>query len=415
MRSAILQTLSTVNFINWTDNNPVKAAAAFANQKNYWSTFSKIFNSDFLKQRRSGLKMDVNEAALASAMSGKKNKAKAALAYLLKLGFKPTQIADSFAIAAGGATFLINRTKTYIKQGMSKAEAETQAFEDFTARANESQQSSDPSLISKQQASILGRFILAFQNTPMQYARLMKKAGVDLIKGRGDWKTNVSRIVYYGAVQNIIFASLQSALFALAFSGDDEDEELKDKKLDRLTGTVVDSLLRGTGIYGAVLATAKNIAIEFWKQDQKGWKADHAYTLLQFANISPPIGSKFRKLYSATQTRKFNKELMQEMGVTIDNPMLPAIGTGVEAFTNIPLGRSIQKINNAREALNEENEMWQRIALMLGWNTWDLGVKNLKIEELKRKSKIKKKRIASSKRKTKSNSSRSKKSINRKR
>ena len=415
MRSALLQTLSTINFINWSDNNPVKAAAAFANQKNYWATFSKIFNSDFLKQRRSGLKMDVNEAALANAMAGKTNKAKAALAYILKLGFTPTQIADSFAIAAGGATFLINRTKTYIKQGMSRADAEAQAFEDFTSRANESQQSSDPSLISKQQASILGRFILAFQNTPMQYARLMKKAGVDLIKGRGDWKTNVSRIVYYGAIQNIIFASLQSALFALAFAGDDDDnEELKDKKIERLGNTVVDSLLRGTGIYGAVIATAKNIAIEFWKQDQKGYKADHAYTLLAFANISPPIGSKMRKLYSATQTRKFNKEIMESMGVTINNPILPAVGTGVEAFTNIPLGRVITKVNNAKEALNEENAIWQRMALIMGWNTWDVGVKNLKVEEARRINKVRKKNIAASKRGSKGKS-KNRNKINRKR
>tara|TARA_R110002050_G_scaffold209634_3_gene345632 strand:+ start:2663 stop:11581 length:8919 start_codon:yes stop_codon:yes gene_type:complete len=404
MRSALLQTLSTINFINWSDNNPVKAAAAFANQKNYWATFSKIFNSDFLKQRRSGLKMDVNEAALANAMAGKTNKAKAALAYILKLGFTPTQIADSFAIAAGGATFLINRTNTYLKKGMNRADAEAQAFEDFTSRANESQQSSDPSLISKQQASILGRFILAFQNTPMQYARLMKKAGVDLIKGRGDWKTNVSRIVYYGAVQNIIFASLQSALFALAFAGDDEDEELKDKKIERLGNTVVDSLLRGTGIYGAVLATAKNIMLEFWKQDQKGYRADHAYTLLAFANISPPIGSKMRKLYSATQTRKFNKEIMDTMGVDINNPMLPAVSTGIEAFTNIPLGRIVTKVNNAQAALNEENAMWQRMALIMGWNTWDVGVKNLEVEEARRVNKIKKKRISAAKRKSKSKS-----------
>ena len=395
MRSAVLQLMSTVNFINWSDNNPVKAAAAFANQKLYWSTFMKIFNSDFLLERRSGLKMDVNEAQLASALNGKKNKAKALLALLLKKGFTPTQIADSFAIAAGGATFLINRTKTYLKKGMSQAQAEAQAFEDFTARSNESQQSSDPSLISKQQASILGRFILAFQNTPMQYARLMKKAGVDLIKGRGDWKTNVSRIIYYGAVQNIIFAGLQSAMFALAF--DDADEEEVAKKTDRLVNTVVDSLLRGTGIYGAVLATAKNIMLEFYKQDEKGWKADHAYTLLQFANISPPIGSKMRKLYSATQTRKFNKEVMQEMGMSIDNPMVPAIGTGIEAFTNIPLGRAITKINNAREALNDENDMWQRIALMMGWNTWDVNVDNQLIEDKKKSIKRRKKNLKGSK------------------
>ena len=80
---------------------------------------------------------------------------------------------------------------------------------------------------------------------------------------------------------------------------------------------MLDSVLRGTGIYGAVVATAKNIALEFYKQDLKGSRADHAYTILQFANISPPIGSKLRKLYSATQTRKFNRRAMEQMGYDI--------------------------------------------------------------------------------------------------
>jgi hypothetical protein len=57
-RSALLQMLSTVNFINWSDNNPVKAAAAFANQRQYWSDWSMIFNSDKLKERRGGLQQD---------------------------------------------------------------------------------------------------------------------------------------------------------------------------------------------------------------------------------------------------------------------------------------------------------------------------------------------------------------------
>jgi len=374
MRSAILQTISAANFINWSDNNPLKAAAAFANQKQFWSDFTMIFNSPYLKQRRSGLKTDVNEAQLANALAGKKNKVTAALAYLLKLGFTPTQIADSFAIASGGASFYRNRVKALIKEGMSKEQAEQQAFADMQEVANVSQQSSDPSLISRQQASILGRFILAFQNTPMQYARIMKKAGVDLVKGRGDWKSNVSKIIYYGAVQNIIFNAMQQALFALAFSDDEEDEKILQKNT-RLINGMTDSILRGTGIYGAIVATGKNIALEFWKQDQKGGRADHAYTMLQFANISPPIGSKMRKLYSATQTRKFNRDAMEQMGYDLYNPAVPAIATAVEAFTNLPTGRAYQKFNNITEAFNEENQNWQRIALMMGWNTWDLGIK----------------------------------------
>ena len=54
--------------------------------------------------------------------------------------------------------------------------------------------------ISQQQASTLGRFILAFANTPSQYARIMDKAGRDLAAGRGDWKSNISKIMYYGFV-----------------------------------------------------------------------------------------------------------------------------------------------------------------------------------------------------------------------
>jgi hypothetical protein len=139
-RSALLQTLSTVNFINWGDNNPVMAAKAFANQKQFWSDFSMLFNSDFLKSRRSGLKNDVNADEIANAAASQTNKAKAALAMLLKAGFLPTQIADSFAIAMGGATFYRNRMENYVKKGMPLKEAKEKAFLDFQEIAEATQQ-----------------------------------------------------------------------------------------------------------------------------------------------------------------------------------------------------------------------------------------------------------------------------------
>ena len=70
-----------------------------------------IFNSDYLKQRRAGNQRGVNEAELTAAVEGSDNKAKAAIAWLLKKGFTPTQIADSFAISMGGSTFYRNRVK----------------------------------------------------------------------------------------------------------------------------------------------------------------------------------------------------------------------------------------------------------------------------------------------------------------
>ena len=373
-RSAVLQTLSMVNFINFEDNNIFAAGKAFANQKQYWSDFSTLFNSDFLKNRRAGLATNVNEAELANAVAGATNKAKAAIGYLLKIGFTPTQIADSFAIASGGATYYRNRVNKYMKEGRSRRKAEEQAFLDFQEIAEETQQSARPDRISQQQASPLGRLILAFANTPMQYNRLIKKAAGDLINKRGDWRANVSRILYYGAIQNAIFASLQNAIFALAFD-DDEDEEMLDKKSERILNGMLDSLLRGSGVAGAAVATVKNTILEFMEQSEKGYKADYGQVMVEAFNVSPPIGSKARKLYSAQKTYKFNRDVMGEMDTfDYNNPIWDAAGNVTSAALNLPLDRAIRKIDNMREAFNQENSAMQRTFLTLGWSAWDLKV-----------------------------------------
>jgi DNA-binding CsgD family transcriptional regulator len=174
-RSATLQLISSVNFINHAENNPFAAAKAFANQPQYWKDFMTIMNSDMLKQRRDGLRINVTEAELAAAVHGKGNKAKKAIAWILKQGYIPTKIADSFAISSGGATYYRNRAKMYQKQGLSLKEAEAKAFIDFQAIAERTQQSSRPDLLSQQQTSFEGRLLLPFANTPMQMNRIMMK------------------------------------------------------------------------------------------------------------------------------------------------------------------------------------------------------------------------------------------------
>ena len=421
-RSALMQLLSTVNFVNWSDNNPAKAALAFANQPQYWKDFVYLFNSDKLKQRRGGLKSDVQEQEIANAAKGAKNKPKAIISYLLKIGFTPTQIADSFAISAGGASFYRNRINKYKKEGLALAEAEAKAFEDFSAISDETQQSGDPMLISSQQASHLGRLILAFQNTPMQYTRLMKKAGQDLINGRGDWKTNVSKIAYYGAIQNFIFSALSNAVFALIPGFDDEDESeedalaSKENKASRILQSMLDTILRGSGLAGAVVSTLKNTIMEYYKQDAKGFTADQTYTILQLANISPPIGSKLRKVYSAIQTKKFEKDVISERGldITIDgkfnlSPGWDVLGNLTSAFLNLPLDRLVQEVNGISEALDARNTQWQRIALALGWRTWGINAKDEEEDVIKAIAKYKRK--IEGKRKSKETREKNKKTI----
>ena len=381
-RSALLQQLSTLNFINWHDNNPLKAAAAFANQKQFWTDVAMIFNSPWLKQRRGGIGTDLNAAELLKEIEGSKNPMKTAIAYLLKIGFTPTQIGDSIAIATGGATMYRNRVSSYLNKGMTQAEAESQAFLDLQEISEETQQSTREDKISQQQASPLGKLILAFQNTPMQYNRLMKRAMQDLVNNRGDSKEHLSKIVYYGAAQSLVFYGLQQGLFAALF-GDDEEDQIDEKEKSRLLNGMLDSILRGAGIGGAVVSTAKNTILEFMEQEEKAdddkfyTEPDHAYTLLEALNLSPPIGIKARKMYSALQTWEFNRDVIKHMDKTdLDNPMYDALFNMTEAVTNLPLHRLYNKYQNIQEALNSDNEMWQRIAMFTGWSRYNFGIKN---------------------------------------
>ena len=402
LRSATLQTISATNYINWTDNNPLKAGMAFANQKQFWSDFSMIWNSPYLKQRRAGNQRGINEAELSEAVAGSDNKAKAAIAWLLKKGFTPTQIADSFAISMGGATMLRNRIKKYVKDGMSQKDAEAKAWLDFQETTEVNQQSARPDMISQQQASPLGRLILAFQNTPMQYARVMNKATRDLANGRGDMKHHISKIAYYGFVQSVIFGALQSALYA---SLGDDDEEDFDKKKERILNQMVDSWLTGIGVGGKAIGTVKNTLMEYFEQRDKGFNSDHAYTLLTLLSFSPPIGSKLRKIYSSIQTEEFNRGVFSKRGFTLDNPIWSGIGNVIEGVANIPLGRMSNLMLQLDNAMDSSHQWWERVALILGQNTWDLGIKDPDIEavkgEIKEEKKVESKKRAKIKREQK--------------
>ena len=65
-----------------------------------------------------------------------------------------------------------------------------------------------------------------------------------------------------------------------------------------------------------------------------------------------------------------------ERGLSLDNPIWGMFGNVIEATTNIPLGRLSNKLRNLENAMDSRHETWQRIALLMGWNTWDLGIKD---------------------------------------
>ncbi len=399
-RSAILQTISSINFVNWSFNNPLKAGKAFANQPQYWKDFKTLMNSDYLLDRRNGLKLNISESEIADAAATSKNKAKAAINYILQKGFLPTQYADSFAIASGGATYYRNRINDLVSKGMDVKEAEKQALIDWRSIAEESQQSSDPSRISQQQSSDLGRLILAFANTPMQYARIQKRAIQDLVNNRGDWKNNISKVIYYGFVQNLIFNALQSAVFAIGFGDDDNEKKSKDEEARyiKTANGMVDSLLRGLGIGGAAVSVGKNLLMDMYERSKRD-RPEYVDSMWNLTRFSPPIYSKISKLKQAAypfDNKKRRQEIIDK-GFKLDNPAYEAFSKVVSALFNVPIDRLILKLKNIEGSLNEDNQTWQRIAMLLGWPKWQLEQKqDEKPQQKKRKIggiKIKKKKI----------------------
>jgi len=181
---------------------------------------------------------------------------------------------------------------------------------------------------------------------------------------------------------------LQSALFASM--GDDEEDDF-DKKKERILNGMIDSVLSGIGYGGKAVSTVKNSIREYIKQKDKGWNADHTYTILSLLSFSPPIGSKLRKIYGSIQTEQFNQGVFKKRGLTLDNPAWSGIGNVVEGVTNVPLGRVAQKMLNIDNALDDNNSFFERTALLLGWNTWDLGIKDKDIEAVKDEIKVEKK------------------------
>ena len=70
---------------------------------------------------------------------------------------------------------------------------------------------------------------------------------------------------------------------------------------------------------------------------EKGMQADNGRVLVEALNVSPPLGSKARKLYSAMTTDKWNAGVYNKIPLTnVDNPIWDITGNLLEASFNVP-------------------------------------------------------------------------------
>jgi len=151
---------------------------------------------------------------------------------------------------------------------------------------------------------------------------------------------------------------------------------------------MLDSILRGVGVYGAIASTLKNIIIEIKTQAEKD-RPDFTVAAQRALSISPPIDSKMRKLMGAGRAFSYKTTREKMVGFGLDNPAFYASGQIVSALTNVPLDRAIRKADNLRVAVDNDTKYWQSIALLLGYSQWDLGL--VESSKSSKRSKSKKK------------------------
>jgi len=165
------------------------------------------------------------------------------------------------------------------------------------------------------------------------------------------------------------------------------------KKQERLINGSIDSVLRGTGLIGGVVATLKNVAIAFARQRDVKYNPDESAVALEALNLSPVLGIKMRKIVNAEKTLNYNKKVIKEMETfDIDNPQWSAVTSYTEAIVNIPLNRLYNKTQNVRQALNNEHASWERSLMFLGWSQYNLDLENAKMNKVKEDIKNKKKK-----------------------
>ena len=135
-----------------------------------------------------------------------------------------------------------------------------------------------------------------------------------------------------------------------------------------------DQFLRGIGVGGAIVSTLKNTTIKLLEKSKEKEPEYAKNAIIELAQVSPPLGSKFRKLNNAGNAFEWNKDEMKATGWSLDTPAYLAGANVISAMTNLPADRVVKKIDNLRNASNTDLQTYKRIASFGGWSIWDLDI-----------------------------------------
>ena len=146
---------------------------------------------------------------------------------------------------------------------------------------------------------------------------------------------------------------------------------------------VLDTALKGLGMYGTVISTFKNALAVAYLENKKDNPDFAGKVPAAFLNISPGASTKFNQIKRGSRSLDYNKDEIQDKGLLDPtNPGYRASADILAGITNIQLNRLMAKSTNIANAFNEEYSKLQRVASGLGWSEYSLGIEKPKWDEI---------------------------------
>ena len=355
VRSALLQHLSLFNYMFEDVGSMRRGAVAPKRVKELVAEKMKPYLSDRGKGRTE---------LLVDELFGRTNTNFADV--LVEKGYNLTKWGDKNAISTGGGPFMAGKFMEYSKT-LPEAEALDKAYQDFVRVTEETQQSTLPERLGKQQTTAIGRYVLAFANTPQQYNRKISRAIQDLKGLRGvsgpeasaRKKKAIGEVMWYMGMQNAIFTSLQSLSFAaLGLDAGDEDD-----RATNWANSLVNTLLRGAGIYGALVATAKDAIIAVSRDK------DIADSIV---NTVPSLGNLVRNLKTVAGQKPIypKSELLDDF----DQDTAKAIYQTAAGLTaaGYPGNKALKIVEQVADVVSSDLDLLDRLARAAGYERYQI-------------------------------------------
>lgn len=377
----IKQLTSQLNYVEVNGpNNLAAAAGAVLNVKEFIQTVKEIWNSPYGQERLGSKAFDADFGLLTE--EGKIS-TKGIVRFLsdlrrqaIDIGYTPVSWGDLGAIVLGGAPFVMNYTKHFMKEGLSREEARKKAFELMEENSESTQQSKKSHKLSAEQRSAWGKLTLAFKTFQQQAIRKSEKELRHLKRlGKSatlDDKTSaIGNILFYRVLSPALFSLATDAILVALF--DDEEEEVdKDFAVSTLR-SILEFNAVGKGKWGAIAVVVSRIAEEIYDQVNEG-RADSGDIIREASQIIPGASIAGKSLNRLEWALNRSEIDIAEVAAAV-----------TELGVQIPVANLRQYIKNWKFLLERDLSLVKDAHLALGWKSYNLGLK----EDYKKREKKK--------------------------